>query len=114
MHIRLLNDESGNLPQVAAPMEGPSSAPPLVEVLWRRRWTVALTVVGCMLLAALYLAVATPIYIASAKVVVTQNPVKASTDAQGAMPQSDTFLQTEADTFQSSAVLRRALDAVGY
>src|SRR5437016_1929999 len=120
MHTRLLSDENANLTATSssssamASMEHSASTPLLVDVLWRRRWTVALTVLACMVAAALYLMVATPVYMATARVVVEQGPIKLYSDAQGAMPQSETFLQTEADTFQSGVVLRRALDAVGY
>ena len=90
------------------------SAPPLLEVLWRRRWTLALTVLSCALLAGLYLALGTKIYAASASVMVQQNAPKAYSDGQGVVPISETFMQTQADVFRSTPVLTRALEAVNY
>src|SRR5689334_13270581 len=91
---------SGMAGQVGAYIEGASpsasslaaGSPPLLEVLWRRRWTLALTVISCALLAGLYLALGTKIYISTASVMIQQNAPKAYSDAQGLAPVSETFM----------------------
>jgi capsular exopolysaccharide synthesis family protein len=110
---------SGMAGQVGAYVEGASAAPstgspPLLEVLWRRRWTLALTVLACALLAGLYLVLGTKIYSSSASVMIQQNAPKTYSDGQGLAPMSETFMQTQADVFRSTPVLTRALEAVNY
>jgi succinoglycan biosynthesis transport protein ExoP len=91
-----------------------SGSPPLLEVLWRRRWTLLLTVFACVLAAGLYLVLGTKIYSATASVMIQQNGPKAFSESQGFAPMSETFMQTQADVFRSTAVLSRALEAVNY
>src|SRR5213592_969176 len=86
-----------------------STAPPLVSVLWGRRWTFAVTVFACLLLAGAYLATATRVYRATATVFVTQNAPRAFSDSGGYPALSDTFLQSQADIIQSTPVLARVL-----
>ena len=94
--------------------EGASAAPPLVSVLWGRRWTFALTVVACVLAAGLYLAFATRVYRATATVFVQQNGARAFSDSAGFAAPSDTFLQSQADIIQSTPVLSRVLQEAQY
>jgi succinoglycan biosynthesis transport protein ExoP len=91
-----------------------SPSAPLLEVLWRRRWTLALTVLACLLLTAAYLAVATPIYSGTAKVFVQQYGPRIFSDSSGFFAQSDSYLQTQADVFQTMPVLERALKSSNY
>src|SRR5947208_10172085 len=91
---------SGMAGQVGAYVEGTSAAggsPPLLEVLWRRRRTLVLTVIACALLAGLYLVLGTRIYSSSATVMVQQNAPKAFSESQGFAAGSETFMQTQAD-----------------
>ena len=113
---KLLADHTGagGLARLGAGVDGLSNAAPLLEVLWRRRWTVVWTTLACLLLAAVYLAVATPIYSATAKVFVQQNAPKAYAENQGYVAQSDSYLQTQADVFTSEPVLRAALERAHY
>jgi capsular exopolysaccharide synthesis family protein len=101
----------GRLGAAFAAQGGASS---LIAVIWRRRWTLAGTVGVCALLAGLYLALATRVYSASAKVLVEQNGPEALGGAKHAEGQSESYTQTQADVLQSGPVLRRALDAVHF
>jgi capsular exopolysaccharide synthesis family protein len=86
----------------------------LLEVLWRRRWTLGLTVGFCALIAATYLAIGTKVYSASATVMIQQNAPRAYSEGQGFNAYSETFLQTQADVFRSTSVLNRALELANY
>jgi succinoglycan biosynthesis transport protein ExoP len=90
------------------------AAAPLLQVLWRRRGTLLLTMLGCVLLAGAYLAVAKRVFVASAAVMVREHAPRVMGDDRGIATQSDTYLQTQSDVFRSTPVLARALDAVGY
>ncbi len=90
----------------------PSS--PMFAVLWRRRWTLALTVLGCMVATAGYLYLATPIYSSTAKVAISQNGPSPYSDNHGYVSQSDSYMQTQGDIFLSTAVLARAMDTAHY
>lgn len=94
--------------------ESPGAPAPLLEVLWRRRWTLALTVFACLVCAGLYLVLATKVYRASARVLIEPVEPKVFADNQAMLLQSETYLQTQADVLQSTRVLTRALDAIDY
>jgi capsular exopolysaccharide synthesis family protein len=96
------------------PMDAPTASASLLEVLWRRRWTLGLTILACVAIAGVYLLFATRIYSATAKVIVRQDSPKALSDHQGGGAQSESYLQTEADILQSVPVLSRALESVQY
>ena len=107
------------LPKAAAPVDaaappGPLGAPPLLSVLWGRRWTLAATVFACVALAGAYLVVASPVYRATATIFVQQNAPRALGEKDGREPLSDTYLQTQSDVIQSTPVLVRALESVHY
>jgi capsular exopolysaccharide synthesis family protein len=98
---------------------GPESAlatatPSLLAVLWGRRWTFAFTVLFCVVGAGVYLIFATRVYRATSTLFVQQNAPRALGDGAAAPPQSETFLQTQADVIQSAPVLARALNEVSY
>ncbi len=90
------------------------SAAPLFAVLWRRRWTLGLTVIACALFAGTYLFLATPIYSSTSKVAISQNGANPYSDNHGYVSQSDSYMQTQGDIFLSTSVLARALDATHY
>ena len=68
---------------VADPGVDMSGAPPLVSVLWGRRWAFTLTVLACLLAAGCYLLFATRVYRATATVFVQQNVPRAFSDSAG-------------------------------
>jgi capsular exopolysaccharide synthesis family protein len=91
-----------------------ATSPPLLEVLWRRRWTLGVTVGVCALIALTYLALGTKVYSASATVMIQQHAPRAYSENQGFNGYSETFLQTQADVFRSTSVLNKALELVNY
>src|SRR5260221_13648793 len=101
---KLLRDEGAAPRQISIPTPGASPSARLLEVLWRRRWTLALTACVCIAAAAIYLYAATPIYSSMSKVAISQNGPKPFSDAQGFVAQSDSYMQTQADIFQSTSV----------
>jgi capsular exopolysaccharide synthesis family protein len=72
------------------------------------------TLVACVLVAGAYLAFARKVFVASATVLIRQNAPRPFSDDRAAGGESETYLQTQADVFRSAAVLRRALEGVGY
>ena len=82
---------------------------PLLEVLWRRRWTVALTMTLCVVGAAVYLALATRVYRSTASLVVGDSTRFAAIDERRQTPHPENFIETQRDVLQSYAVLSRAV-----
>src|SRR5688500_13684538 len=97
----------GNALAVARVGESASESPLLIEVLWRRRWTLAAASLACVGLALLYLLVATPVYRATSMLVLKENGPRIYSDPVGYSPDSDSHLQTQADVIKSAAVLNR-------
>src|SRR4051794_16365198 len=93
---------------------GAVPATPLLLVLWRRRWTLALTALACVVAAGAYLALAPRVYTSAATVMIQQNGPKAFSESQGYQAGSETFMQTQADVFRSTPVLARALESINY
>jgi capsular exopolysaccharide synthesis family protein len=121
MHKLLSNDSIGPAhlgPVLDTSSPGPAGATPsttpLIEVLWRRRWAVALTVLACLVVVGIYLLVATPVYRATARVGMQEHGPRVYSEYSGYLAQSESFLQTQLDIIQSAAVLGRALEAVNY
>ena len=81
----------------------------LVEVLWRRRWVVGLTMGVCVLAGAIYLACAPRVYRATATVLVNFSAPKALNEGFASGVDSDNYLQTQAEVMRSSRVLTRAI-----
>ncbi|MDB5293995.1 MAG: Tyrosine-protein kinase ptk, partial [Phycisphaerales bacterium] len=113
MYNLLRHDGNGHGHNGSA-LDAPTASASLLEVLWRRRLTLGLTMLVCVAIAGIYLLFATRIYSATARVVVQQNGPKALAEAQGNSALSDSFIQTQADMLQSTPVLSRALEAVHY
>jgi capsular exopolysaccharide synthesis family protein len=88
--------------EVAAPA-------PLLAVLWRRRTTLAVTVVMFIAAAVLYLLVAKRIYRSTSEVFINQDEPQVFSNRQTPVLRSDEFLNTQAAVMQSAPVLARAL-----
>src|SRR4051794_18795322 len=73
----------------------------LLLALWRRKWTLLLTIFVCVGAASVYLLVATRVFSATATVMIDQNNVKAFSENHAFITQSDSYLQTQADVFRS-------------
>jgi capsular exopolysaccharide synthesis family protein len=98
------------LPGAAAAAGGPT----LLQVLWHGRWLVVASLLVCLALAAAYLANATPIYRAQTQIYVEAASVNPFAENANPVPQSENYLNSQAEVVQSAPVLQRALDAVGY
>lgn len=108
MHQFIGNEIEGVPPGSNRPTPD-SGSPPLLLVLWRRRWVLALSILVCVLAAIAYLAIAVPVYRATAKLEVDEQSPKVFGEA-GPTETTPEFLQTQADLIQSATVLTRALD----
>lgn len=86
----------------------------MVEVMWRHRRLFAAAVVVCLVAAGVYLFYAPRIYRSSAEVYIEQNRPQVINDHQMPAQLTDAFLFAQADAMQSTPVLLRALDAIGY
>ncbi len=113
MH-KMLRDDSQNLNRGFAGAEIVSAPSPLFEVLWYRRWTLALTILACVASAGVYLALAEPVFSATARLQIVQNGPKVFSDAGTSVAQSESYLQTQAEFLGSAPVLARALETVDY
>ncbi len=87
----------------------------IVLVIWRRRWTLLVTVAVCLVAAMVYLAAAIPIFTSSSSIFVDQQDRRILTDNQGmGLSRSDSFLFTQAEIIRSAPILSNALDKVNY
>ncbi len=112
---KLLRNDSVEPTPVAKPASPVAMGSPLLlEVLWRRRATVVVTIIATMALAAAYLVVAKPVYRAAANLRIEQNAPKVFSENQGSSLDSDSFLQTQQDVLTSTAVVQRALDSLNW
>ncbi len=82
----------------------------LLEILWRRRWTILLTVLAALGAAVVRLERTTPLYTSTSRIYVEQTGPKVfDRDEQGVMTRSLNYLFTQAELLRSSTVLSEAL-----
>ena len=116
---RLLRDESNGVGYVglssdtapAGTATAAPASPALLEVLWRRRTALGMTVLVCVALAVLYVLFATRVYRATAVVTVDPSGPRVWSDSRAPSYQSG-FFDTQAEVIQSAAVLSRALGSL--
>lgn len=89
-------------------------AAPLLDVLWQRRAVVLATVGACLLTGVVYLLFATPKFTSTARVQVQQNAQKVLSDGRDAAPSSENYLETQVSVIESTQVINRALEKLGY
>lgn len=92
----------------------PNAAPSLVEVLWRRRAWIGITIAACLLIAISYLLVADRVYAATARLRIAQTPPRTFADTASYVERSEDFLQTQAEVVESISVLQRTLDSIDW
>ena len=101
-------------PESAVSAPGPmmsSAARAPLQVAWRRRWTIVLSVVLCLGAGFIYLMKATPEFTSTSKIYVEQPP-RILGDGQGiAVPQGDSYLHTQAERLKSTDLLNLAIEA---
>src|SRR5947207_3347868 len=100
--MRQLSQNVLDVPSAPAPEPAPAQdnevGPPVfLELLWRRKWTVAICVTAFVLGAAVYLWQATPIYRSSVRLQVEQSAPQVNKDPDHIEPVSESFLQTQVD-----------------
>lgn len=86
----------------------------MLGVLWRRRWTLLVTMVVCIGLASAYLAVAKRVYRAVSTIRVDEMPPKAIGENNGPSVRTENFAQTQAAALESASVLAKALESLNY
>jgi capsular exopolysaccharide synthesis family protein len=80
----------------------------VMQVLWLRRWIVAITTVLCLLAGFFYAMTATPIYRASATLYVQQSQPKMFVD-MGGMVQGSNYLQTQTAVILSRQIMDKVV-----
>lgn len=110
-HPRLLTS-SADAPLTAPTGEGAARYTPL-QVAWRRRWTVLLTVILCLGAALVYVTKATPRFTSTSQLSVEQSGPQILGDAPGglAVKQTDSYLYNQAALLKSTVILEKAKDA---
>lgn len=92
--------------------DGASRYTPL-QVAWRRRWTVLLTVVLSLAAGLVYVLKATPIFTSTSRIYVEQTGPRILGDGDGMVAkQSDSYLHNQADLLRSTPILTSALEAL--
>jgi capsular exopolysaccharide synthesis family protein len=97
-------------PQTSESIESDS----MLEVLWQQRRTLVGTTMLCLIGAAVYLLLATPIYRSVAEVYIEPTPPKVLQENQNPLLASEGFLNAQASSMESTPVLSSALNAVNY
>jgi succinoglycan biosynthesis transport protein ExoP len=82
----------------------------LVQIIWRSRWIVLLTIAVALGAGLTYITLATPIYTSTARIYVQQSGPKILTEAEGVMTQSKNYLYTQAELMKSTPILSSALE----
>jgi uncharacterized protein involved in exopolysaccharide biosynthesis len=82
----------------------------LLDILWRRKWLIAGCVALSIVLGAIYLYYAEPVYAVRARVLV--QPHRWPLGAEAEIRQDKEFLATQAEIIRSPAVIRRVLPQV--
>jgi len=99
---------------LAMPAHSRATARPstsLVEVIWRHRWMVAVSTVGCVAAALAYLVTAVPLYTGESRLVVEQIGPKVL-ENMDTSNKSETFLYTQAELIKSIPVLEMAVQTL--
>jgi len=84
---------------------------PLFAMVWRRRWTVLVVTLLCLVSGGLYLLKATPIFTSSSRLYVEQSGPRIMSDQQSGAPKSGSFLYTQAQLLTSTPILNQAIEA---
>ena len=84
----------------------------LIQIIWRSRWIVLLTMAVALGIGLTYITVATPIYTSTSRIYVQQSGPKILTEAEGVMTQSQSknYLYTQAELLKSTPILSSALE----
>src|SRR4051794_39967677 len=117
--ISTLRDHDGWGSQGVAEMSSTAAAgdrspvPPLLTVLLRRWRAVGLTLLACLLVACLYLALTPRVYRAAATVHILQSGQHVLGEQNAALTRSEGFVGSQASILHSTPVLTRAISNIG-
>lgn len=109
---KALDYDRGDVSSRLGPQDDGGSST-VVEVLWRRRSTLAATIALFVLASVAYLLVSPKIYSSTAQVYVEQGGQSVLGERSDAAARSENFLYTQAEVVKSSAVLSQALAEIG-
>jgi capsular exopolysaccharide synthesis family protein len=98
-------------PPAAGPAPDASVRYSPLQVAWRRRWTLLLTVVLCLAGAWIYILKATPVYTSTSVLYVEQSGPQILTDVPGVARQNDSFLNNQAALIKSTPILATAIES---
>lgn len=88
----------------------PNLSEDLLDGLWRRRWTILLTMLGAMVAGFVYLQRATPLYTSTSRIYVEQaGPRALERDASGLVTRWGTYLYTQAELLRGTETLSAAM-----
>lgn len=82
----------------------------LVQIIWRSRWIMLLSIIATLGAAFIYMTKATPIYTSTSRIYVEQSGPKILTEAEGVMTQSKNYLYTQAELLRSTPILSSAIE----
>src|SRR4030043_397816 len=85
----------------------------LVQIIWRSRWIVLLTIAVALGAGLTYITVATPVYTSTSRIYVQQSGPKILTETEGVMTQLKNYLYTQAELLKSTPILSSALEQTG-
>jgi len=102
-------EQSGQPPQSPQP----EAQDPLLQIAWRRRWTVLVFLLAAVAVAGIYLKKATPLYTSTSRLYVEQEGPRIITDNQGVMTQSKNYLFTQCELLKSTPILATAVERPG-
>lgn len=85
----------------------------LVQIMWRSRWIVLVTMIASLGAAFIYINNSVPIYTSTSRIYVEPSGPKILTEAEGVMTQSKNYLYTQAELLKSTPILSDALENVG-
>ena len=100
--------ERSEAPTVVETVEDLSEG--IFEILWRRRWTILLTVLACLAAGLVYLQQVTPLYTSISRLYVEQiGPQVWERDASGQVTRWTNYLYTQAELIRRTETLSAAL-----
>ena len=97
----------------AEPAQTTSLSSGFLEVLWKHKWVMILSVFLSLAAGTTYLLKARPIYTSSARIYVEQNGPQIITSSEGFMTQSKNYLYTQCELFKATPIVSGALDILG-
>lgn len=85
----------------------------ILRALWRRRWLVLISIVGCTVAGVVYLHKTIPIYTSSSRLLVEQTGPKVIATSDGMVAQPKNYLYTQCELLKSTPILSGAVKLLG-